>query len=97
MSVPKEIAEKVKRYQQLETEASKLYDELEVIFNSDDFLGDMVAINNVSLSDNPANIAEPTENGEFNQIITRYEDSVDGCYFVPVEDSDEFIAVRYST
>lgn len=97
MAVSKEIAEKVKRFQQLETEANQLFDELQGIFNGDDFLGDMVVIGGVSISDNPSKIAEPTENGEFNQIVTRYEDSVDGCYFVPIEDSNEFVAVSYST
>lgn len=97
MAVSKEIAEKVKRFQQLETEANQLFDELQGLFNSDDFLGDMVLIGGVSISSDPSKIAEPTENGEFNQITTRYEDSVDGCYFIPVEGSDEFIAINYST
>lgn len=97
MAVSKEIAEKVKRFEKLSSEANELYSELQGLFNSDDYLGDMVLIGGVSISGNPANIAEPTEDGEYNQIITRYEDSVDGCYFVPVEDSDEFIAVNYST
>jgi len=97
MSVSKEIAEKVKRSEKLSSEANKLYSELQGIFNSDDYLGDMVLIGGVSISDNPAHIAEPTKNGEYNQIVTRYEDSVDGRYYFPVEDSDEFVAIDYST
>ena len=97
MAVSKEVAEKVKRFEKLSSEANELYSELQELFNSDDYLGDMVLIGGVSISGNPADIAEPTEDGEYNQIITRYEDSVDGCYFVPIENSDEFVAVNYST
>lgn len=97
MAVSKEVAGKVKRLQELEAEVNQLFGELQGLFNSDDYLGDMVLIGGISISGNPADIAEPTENGEYNQIVTRYEDSVDGCYFVPVEDSGEFVAINYAT
>ncbi len=97
MAVSKEIANDVKRFEELSSEVNNLYDKLQALFSGDDHLGDTVLIGGFSISDNPADIADATKDGEYNRIITRYEDSVEGCYYIPIENTGKFVAIYYST
>ena len=97
MAISKELANEVKRFEELSSEANKLYDRLQSLFSSDDYLCDTVLIGGFSISDNPADIADATKDGEYNRIITRYEDSVEGCYYIPIENTGKFVAIYYST
>ena len=41
--------------------------------------------------------ATPVGNGAYQEITTKFEDSEWGVYYFPVEDSEEYVAVNYST
>ena len=98
MAVTKEIAQKVERYLNLMTEANEIFNELEELFQREDLMGGLVNIEEFGVAGcEPSEIAEPTENGEYNQITTRFEDSVWGTYYFPIENSKRYVVVDYST
>lgn len=100
MAVSKEIAEKVRRYQQLEQEASKLYEELEEVFQKEEYMGESCVIDGLGISIGEAHLdgrATPTKDGEYHVVTTKFEDSEWGVYYFPIENSEEFVAVNYST
>ena len=96
MAVSKELANKIKKYQALTSEANKLFEEIEETFIEDEIFVDAI-MDDFSVTTEVPQSIETTDDGEYNNITTRFEDSVWGAYYIPVEDSDEYVEIRYST
>lgn len=99
MSVSKEIAEKVKKYEMLQQEANKLYEEIEDAFRAEELMGEESSfITNFGIANEVPCIAKgPNENGEYDCVTSTFEDSCWGNYYFPIENSDEFVCISYST
>ncbi len=99
MAVSKELADKVRKYQQLQQEANKLYEEIEEAFQKEELMGEESSfVTEFGVADKVPCIAKgPDENGVYDCITSKFEDSYWGNYYFPIENSDEFICVSYST
>lgn len=100
MAVSKELADKVRKYQQLAQETEELFEKLEEEFQKEEFVGECAVIDNLGISIGEAPLssrATPVGNGEYLEITTKFEDSEWGVHYFPVEDSEEYVAVNYST
>lgn len=90
MKVSQEIAKKVEQYQELQSQADKLYEELEEYFTEEQGLeGFRVPF----ITDKPQ--GRKTEDGEFCDQITLGEDWYKGEYYYPIENSDKYVGCHY--
>lgn len=91
MKVSKEIANKVKRYQELQAEADELYQQLNSYF--EDELG-VEGFYDPFITDEPKGI-EQSGDGEYCDQTILGEDLYKGVYYYQIEDSDDYIGCRY--
>lgn len=92
MKIPKEIAEKVAKYRELQNTADGLFAEIKQFFDN---LDDGVYYGNFSIEDEPK--GEAQGDGEYCDQYTYYcEDSGGGTYYYPIDGSDKYVAVDYS-
>ena len=94
MKVPAEIAEKAKRYQDLNNEAQRLYEELEDWLNENTG-ADAVFITDIFVTEEPKG---RLQNGDEYCCQSSYGDSGDsfmGTYYLPVEGSDLYLGYGY--
>lgn len=92
MKVPKKIANKTERYEELKKEIDKLYEELKDFVNKNGFEGFL--INDFGISQEPE--GEEQTNGEYCVQCMSREDSDDGIYYYPIEGSTKYFWVAYS-
>lgn len=93
--VSQELAAKVNRYQELESECNRLYEEIcsELIEFSAENAD--ICINGFAIFDEP--LGDPQGDGEFCDQYSGYiEDDYHGTYFYPIEDSDKYLGMSYS-
>lgn len=91
MKCSKEIAEKVERYQNLQNEANKLYEEIEKYFVEE---LDAEGFNMPFIADKPAG---DLQNGdEYCNQRNPYEDYYEGEYYHQIEGSDKYVGYNYS-
>ena len=94
MKVPAEIAEKAKRYQDLNNEAQRLYEELEDWLNENTG-ADAVFITDIFVTGEPKG---RLQNGDEYCCQSSYGDSGDsfmGAYYLPVEGSNLYLGYGY--
>ena len=91
MKVPKEIASKAERYEELKKEINKFYEELKGFANKNGFEG--FWINDFGISQEPE--GEEQTDGEYCDQCMRGEDSGDGIYYYPIEGSTQYFWVVY--
>lgn len=94
MKVPAEIAEKAKRYQELNKEAQRLYEELEDWLNENTG-ADAVFITDIFVAEKPKG---KLQNGDeyCSQSSYGYSgDSFVGTYYLPVEGSSLYLGYGY--
>lgn len=90
MKVKREIAEKIERYQNLQSEADKLYEEIEEYFTEEldvDYFGTPF------VTDKPA--GEYQGDGEYCDQITMGEDWYRGNYYYQIDGSDKYVGYSY--
>lgn len=92
MKVSKEIAQKAADYEEARERADKLYKELKEWCNENGFEG--FYIDGFGISQEPE--GKEQGEGEYCNQCMRYEDSGDGTYYYPIEDSTEYMWVGYS-
>lgn len=92
MKVPKEIAKKTAEYEEAKQKADKLFAELEE-WSKENGLEDLY-IENFGIVQEPK--GEEQGNGEYCNQYMRFEDSGDGTYYYPIEDSTQYMWVGYS-
>ena len=98
MAVSKEIAAKVRKYEALQQEANKLYEEIEEAFRSEELMGEESSfISGFGTTTDIPSGAVGNDDGEYDYVTSRFEDSCWGNYYFPIENSDEYIVVSYST
>ena len=91
MKVSQEIADKVKQYQELQSQADKLYKELKEFFEEENGLEGFCT---PFIADKPQG-ARQTDDGEFCDQITLGEDWYKGEYYYPIENSDKYVGCHY--
>lgn len=92
MRVPKEVATKAERYEQLKSEIDNLYEELEEFANENGF--EDFWINGFGVSQEPE--GDEQSNGEYCDQWMHGEDSGNGKYYYPIEGSTQYFWVAYS-
>lgn len=90
MKVSKEIAEKVERYQNLQSEADKLYEEIEEYFLNE---CDAEGFGMPFIADVPT--GEEQCDGEYCEQVTLGEDWYRGTYYHAIEGSDKYVGYSY--
>lgn len=95
MKIPKEIAEKVKRYTALNDEAQKLYKDVEEWLNKNTG-ADAVYIEDIFMTEEPTGILQ--EEDEYCEQWSGFcEDDYSGYYYHQIEGTNEYVGYRYST
>lgn len=92
MKVPKEIVEKVKRYEDLKSEVNKLYEELEEFANEHGYGDCWIA--DFGTSKKP--LGKEQSNGSYCDQYMDGEDSGYGTYYYPIEESTQYMFIEYS-
>lgn len=92
MKVPKEIASKAERYEELKKEIDKLYEDLEEFADEHGF--EDVWVNGFGVSQEPK--GEEQSDGECCDQWMRGEDSGYGTYYYPIEESTQYFWIAYS-
>lgn len=90
MKVSRKIADKVIRYQELQSEADELYQELKDYFK--DELG-CEGFCDLFITGEPQ--GEEQTDGEFCDQTTIGEDWHKGVYYYPIENSDSYVGCSY--
>lgn len=91
MKVSKEIADKVIQYQNLQSQADKLYEELKEYFEEEQGVEGFCT---PYISDKPQG-ARQTADGEFCDQTILGEDWYIGEYYYPIENSDKYVGCHY--
>lgn len=90
MKVSKEIAEKVERYQKLQSKADKLYEEIEEYFTermgAEGFMTPFIL-------DTPT--GEQQDDDEYCDQVTVGEDWYRGTYYHQIEGSEKYVGYTY--
>lgn len=92
MKVPKEIASKAERYEELKKEIDKLYEELEEFANENGF--ENFSVEDFGISQDP--VGEEQPNGEYCDEEMQEVDSGIGMHYFPIEGSTQYFWVAYS-
>ena len=92
MNVPKEIAIKAERYEELKKEMDKLHEELESWASENGFEDMMVY--GFGVSQEPD--GEEQTDGEYCDQTMNGEDSGYGSYYYPIEGSTQYMRVEYA-
>lgn len=94
MKIPKEYAEKVKRYLELKAESEKLFEE--VVAWLTEHSADGVYVDELFLTDTPT--GDLQEDDEYCDQWTGYcEDDFHGNYYHQVEGSEEYVGFHYTS
>ena len=91
MKVSQEIADKVKQYQELQSQADKLFEELEEYFIDEQGLE---GFEDAFIADKPEG-SKQTKDGEYCYQITLGEDWYRGTYYYPIEKSKKYVGIEY--
>lgn len=91
MKVSKEIANKVERYQKLQSEADLLYQELKRFFEDEHGLEGFCE---PFIAEKPQGMRQ-TADGEFCDQTTLGEDWYRGEYYYPIKNSDKYVRCHY--
>lgn len=90
MKIPKEIADKVESYQELQEQADRLYKEIREYFEKElEFDG----FEKPFIADKPH--GQEVSDGEYCSQTTLGEDWYVGKYYYPVENSDKYVGISY--
>lgn len=92
MRVPKELAEKAEKYEKLKAEIDKLYEELKEFADENGF--EDFWVDDFGISQEPE--GEEQLDGEYYDQYMNGEDSGDGVYYYPIEESTQYMWVKYS-
>lgn len=94
MKIPKEYAEKVKRYLELKAESEKLFEEVVAWLN--EYSADGVYVDELFLTDEPTGYLQ--EDDEYCDQWTGYcEDDFHGNYYHQIEGSEEYVGFHYTS
>lgn len=91
MKVSQEIADKVKQYQELQSQADEIYKNLKHYFVEEQGLEGFCT---PFITDKPQGMRQ-TADGEFCDQITLGEDWYKGEYYYPIENSDKYVGCQY--
>lgn len=94
MKVPAKIAEKAKRYQELNDEAQRLYEELEDWLNENTG-ADAVFITDIFLTEKPKGRLQNGDEYCDQRSYGESGDSFIGEYYLPVEGSEMYLGYGY--
>lgn len=96
MKAPKNIADKVRRYQKAQARANKAFKEVENWLNNN-ANADGLFITGIEIAPTPK--GNPQGDGEYVKQWERGEsgDWFEGIYYIPVEGTAEYLAYNYST
>lgn len=92
MKVAKEIANKAERYETLRKEIDELHEELEKFAEEHGF--EDFGIGGFGISQEPS--GKEQSDGEYCDQWMRGEDSGNGIYYYPIEESTKYFWVAYS-
>lgn len=93
MVVPKELFEKAERYEKLKAETDDLYKELEEWANENGMYD--IYVYSFGTAKVPEG-SKQTDDGEYCDRRMTGEDSGEGYYYYPVENSSRYMKVGYS-
>jgi len=93
MKIPKAIAEKANKYEELRNEVDALFEELQEWFSKNTDMDDCY-LYEFGVSQEPD--GEEQLEGEYCDQCQRGEDSFDATYYWQIEDSTQYAWVNYS-
>jgi len=91
MKVPKEIADKVQKYQELKMQTDKLYEEIEEYFTTE---LDADGFGEPFITDNPTGHLQNDD--EYCDQHCVYEDWYEGTYYHQIEGSEKYVGYSFN-
>lgn len=96
MKIPKEYAEKVKRYEEITKEAAQLYEDV-VDWLNENTGADAVYIESLFVAEKPTGRVQEEDEYCDQWQCGCIEDYFEGYYYHQIEGASEYVGYRYST